>query len=68
MTNPKIEKNGDKYWYNTLGQPHREEGPFYEGVRGKVWRIHGQLHREDGPAVEMIDGCKEWYVRGKKIN
>lgn len=38
---------------------------FYTIIVGEMFL---SLHREDGPAVEMIDGRKEWYVRGKKIN
>lgn len=24
------------------------------------------LHREDGPAIEYPDGCKEWFINGKR--
>jgi len=24
------------------------------------------LHREDGPAIEHSDGCKWWYLNGKR--
>ena len=27
--------------------------------------ITEKLHREDGPAVEVVDGCKAWYLNGK---
>jgi hypothetical protein len=26
----------------------------------------GLLHREDGPALELTDGRKEWFIKGKR--
>jgi hypothetical protein len=67
MTNPIISENGDKIWYNTQGQLHREEGPAIERFDGrKEWRINGLLHREDGPAAEW-DYSTCWFINGKQI-
>jgi hypothetical protein len=67
MTNPEIDKFGDKTWYNSKKQRHREDGPAWEGYDGaKYWYINDKLHREDGPACEFY-GHKEWYINGKRI-
>ena len=35
--------------------------------RDREWRNEkNNLHREDGPAVEEADGCKSWWVNGKR--
>lgn len=26
----------------------------------------GQLHNEDEPAIEFANGCKHWYINGKR--
>jgi len=69
MTNPKTNFFGDKYWVNSKGQFHRDEGPAYEHLGGtKVWYKNGLQHREDGPAVEHVDGCyNSWWINGKQI-
>jgi hypothetical protein len=68
MTNPKIDLAGNKRWYNSKGQPHREDGPAFEYIDGgKAWWINGKPHREDGPAIEWTDGGREWYINGKRI-
>ena len=68
MKNPIIYENGDKIWYNSNGDFHRDDGPaieLYSG--GKQWYIDGQRHREDGPAAEWSGGSKAWYIKGKCI-
>jgi len=69
MSNPYIDRAGDKYWRNAKMEPHREDGPAIEYANGtKVWMINGLEHREDGPAVEYGDGGdNDWYVNGKLI-
>ena len=57
---------GNCYWYNKIGQYHREDGPAIEYVSGdKEWYINGRLHREDGPAIEYANGSKSWYIKGE---
>ena len=68
MSNPKIDFHGNKWWYNSKGEIHREDGPAEESIEGsKVWKQNGLAHREDGPAYEFSDGRKVWYINGKKI-
>jgi hypothetical protein len=71
MTNPDIptiDEDGNKYWFNSKSQFHREIGPAYEGIDGqKEWYINGNRHREDGPACTSSDGCMAWYINGKQV-
>jgi hypothetical protein len=68
MTNPEIDEEGNKRWYNFRGEEHREDGPAWELANGsKYWFINGEKHREDGPAYECFDGEKDWYINGKRI-
>ena len=68
MTNPIIDEYGTKYWHNSQGEVHREDGPAIEYPDGsKKWYKNGLLHREDGPAIEWINGGQEWYINGKRI-
>ena len=67
MSKPVIDSEGNKRWYNDVGQYHRLDGPAVEWWNGrKAWWSHGKLHREDGPAVEHVDGSKFWYLNGKR--
>ena len=60
MTNPRIDADGNKLWYNNQGQRHREDGPAWEDVNGdKAWFINDELHREDGPAVTSSGRSKD---------
>ena len=62
----KINKLGNKIWYNEQNQYHRDDGPAVEWADGsKEWWLNGNLHREDGPAVEYADGYKEWRLNGE---
>ena len=61
-----VNKYGDKYYYNSAGQRHRENGPAFERANGtKAWYIDGKLHRENGPAFESANGDKEWWINGE---
>ncbi len=63
----RTDKNGSRYWENSEGLPHREDGPAIEFSYGcKIWYCNGLRHREDGPAVEWADGHKEWYRNGER--
>ena len=62
-----VDKDGDKYYYNSVDQRHRENGPAVEYANGgKAWWINGKLHRENGPAVEYADGRKEWHINDQR--
>ena len=71
MSNPIIDKFGNKRWFNKRwfnkqGDLHREDGPALEWATGrKEWYLNGNRHRPDGPAVEYLNGGKEWYLNGK---
>jgi hypothetical protein len=68
MTNPKIDKYGNKIWLNSKGEYHRENGPAIEEHYGtKSWWQNGLEHREDGPAVEFANDKKLWFINGKRI-
>jgi len=69
MTNPIVDKDGNKSWRNEKGELHREDGPAEELSNGsQFWWINGLRHREDGPAMEYVaSGIKHWYINGKFI-
>jgi len=57
---------GNKKWFNSKGEYHREDGPACEYCSGdKHWYINDERHREDGPAIELDNGDKWWYLNGK---
>ena len=61
-----VDSYGDVYYYNALGQLHREYGPAVEYSDGdREWRQNGQLHRLDGPAVERPNGYRVWWQNGQ---
>ena len=67
MSNPVIDSEGNKRWYNDVGQYHRLDGPAVELADGdKVWYLNGKLHREDGPAIEDANGTNEWWLNDKQ--
>ena len=66
MSNPIIDKNGDKFWYKE-GKCHRDDGPAVEWTDGsKYWYKEGKCHRDDGPAIERANGTKYWYKEGRR--
>jgi hypothetical protein len=65
MVNPEINVIGTKYWYDSNGEFHRDDGPAIEYADGdKLWCQHGNIHRDDGPAVEYANGTTEWWQHG----
>ena len=63
--NPEINEFGTKFWFDSDGKYHREDGPAAEWSNGnKWWCKHGQFHREDGPAIKWTRGGK-WFIHGK---
>ena len=68
MNNPEIDGDGNKFWRNSQGLLHREDGPAVEWHDGnKSWFINGQYHREDGPAHTWNNGGQSWWINGKQI-
>jgi hypothetical protein len=68
MSNSDICKDGSKFWLNSKGQIHRDDGPAIIGAHGyQAWMQNGEWHREDGPARTWPDGTKEWYIHDKQI-
>ena len=63
-----MDKYGNKYFENDMGQLHRIDGPAIEYPNGsKYWYVNGKCHRIDGPAVELVDGSKNWYISNVKL-
>ena len=63
-----VDARGTRWYYNSAGQLHRDDGPAIEYPDGsKSWCQNGQLHRTDGPAVEYASGDKVWYINGKML-
>jgi len=68
MSNPVIEEDGTKRWFDEDGNHHRADGPAVEYASGiKMWSWHGKIHRVDGQAIEMVDGSGEWYLADTKL-
>jgi len=65
----KIDPFGNKSWYDSQGELHRENDlPAYISANGsKFWYINGKRHRDnDLPAVEFASGYKAWWVNGTR--
>jgi hypothetical protein len=59
---PVEDKFGNRHWYNSSHQHHREDGPAIEYANGDLfWYYKGLLHREDGPAVILATGEEHWF-------
>ncbi len=59
---PVMDSDGDKIWYNSIGQIHRNnDKPAILWMDGdKYWYKNGRLHRDnDLPAVVEANGRKE---------
>lgn len=68
MTNPIIQKNGNRQWYNEKRKLHRTDGPAVIRTNGgQEWYQNGKLHRIDGPAVIRADGTQFWYQHDTNI-
>ena len=56
-----VDSLGNRFYYNSANQLHRENGPAIEYDDGtKCWYQSNQRHRTDGPAVVGSNGYKEW--------
>jgi hypothetical protein len=61
-----VDQFGNKKWFNSKGDFHREDGPACEYTNGdKYWYINGKKHRVNLPAVEWASGSKLWYHNGE---
>jgi hypothetical protein len=66
--NPETDEKDNKWWRNSNGDYHRDDGPAIEWFDGdKAWYQNGKLHREDGPALHHHDGNKYWFLNDKRI-
>jgi hypothetical protein len=69
MDNPRIDEDGDTFWYNFDGELHRDDGPAVIRANGdKWWCQHGKLHRDDGPAWEYADGANGWWLNDNLLS
>ena len=69
MSNPKIDSNGTKRWYNSNGKRHRDNDlPACEYPDGtKFWYKNGKRHRDnDLPAVISLRGYKAWFQNDQR--
>lgn len=65
MSNPIINKFGNREWYNDKGEYHNENGPAIIWPDGtQFWFINGQAHRTDGPSYIGSDGYQSWCING----
>lgn len=63
----RIDKKGNRFWFNKKHEFHRIGGPAIEWNNGdKEWYINDTLYRENGPAIEDRDGDRFWYLNGKE--
>ena len=63
-----VDARGTRWYYNSAGQLHRDEGPAIERADGtRYWYQNGLRHRTDGPAIEWCDGDKWWYINGEQL-
>jgi hypothetical protein len=66
MSTAQTDQYGDRRWYNSEGELHREDGPAIEYIDGsREWWVNGELHRTDGPAREWASGSRAWYLHGQ---
>jgi hypothetical protein len=69
MDNPEIDEHGNKWWHDSDGNHHRDDGPAVDREKGnKFWYQHGIRHRTDGPAVEWPNGDKWWYLNNQRLS
>jgi len=62
-----IDSHGTKFWKNSLGELHRDNGPAVIYKNGtKAWYQNDKLHRLYEPAIINYNGRKEWYQNGKR--
>ena len=61
-----VDQYGTRYYYNSAGQLHRDEGPAVIYTNGNCeWWQSGQLHRRNGPALEHANGTRCWFLYGR---
>ena len=68
MDNPVIHEYGEKFWYDSNGKFHRDDGPAVIYADGdKAWYQHGVRHRADDPAIIGADGTEYWYLNHTQL-
>jgi hypothetical protein len=69
MTTPRIDKYGNKRWFDSDGEFHRDNGPAVIYTNGyQSWWQHGSIHRDDGPAIEWGNGTSSWWVNDRRLS
>jgi|TARA_R110000851_G_scaffold115046_1_gene240842 hypothetical protein len=69
MDNPKINRNGNKHWYDGNHELHRDNDPAVILADSyQAWYQHGLRHRANGPAVEFASGTKLWYLHDIRLS
>ena len=64
-----VDSSGTRWYYNSAGQLHRDDGAAVEWNNGtKSWYQNGLRHRTDGAAVEWPSGNKVWYINGEQLS
>ena len=64
-----VDISGTRWYYNSAGQLHRDDGPAVEHSDGTMlWYQNGLRHRTDGAAVEWPSGNKVWYINGEQLS
>jgi hypothetical protein len=64
-----IGSSGTKWYHDSDGEFHRDEGPAIEYSNGdKHYYQHGILHRDDGPAIDDVGNYKKYYKYGKLVD
>ena len=65
---PRLDDDGSKRFYNSMGKLHRIDGPAVISSDGnKLYFQYGKLHREDGPAAIFFNGSSKWYMDGVEL-
>ena len=63
MSNPEMDSDGNKRWYNADGQLHRLDGPAVEWANGyKEWYLYG---KELSEAEHYAQTCLYQFIMSK---
>ena len=61
-----VDQYGNRRYYNSSGQLHRDDGPAIEYADGtRCWCQNGLRHRENAPAMEYPNGAKHWFYNDR---
>lgn len=60
-----IDSDGNKRYFNFIGQLHRENGPAYISIYGYMsWSQNDRLHSFTDPAIWRVNGERRWCTHG----